>query len=84
MDRDYFKHVEEASSYALHIASRTIAIAASGMICVYVLLMTLSVISPVVVSDALSQMGEVNLKLDMNMMANGSHEHDLIDHNVEL
>jgi hypothetical protein len=48
MHREYFQHIEEVSSSALRVASRTIAITAYGMIGGYVLSMTLPLIpSPV-------------------------------------
>lgn len=78
MDRDYFQHVEEASSSALRTASRALAIAVYGMIGVYVLSIAAPAASPVVVSDVLPRM--INANTSVYVMANGPHEYEMMGH----
>jgi len=77
MDRDYFQYVEDASSSAMRIASRTIALAAYGMIGVYALSVTFQGIVPAVMSNVLPLVNDEDSSMDM--MANGSHQ--MIFHN---
>ncbi len=73
MDRDYFQHVEEAYKSTVRVASRTIALAAYGIVGVYVLSVAFPSVLPTVMSDVLSppMNGDDS---SMNMMANGSRE----------
>jgi hypothetical protein len=49
MDREYFQQIEESSSSALRITSRTITVTACGMISVYVLSIALPALLPGIV-----------------------------------
>ena len=80
MDRDYFQYVEESSSSALRIASRTIAMAAYGMIGVYMLSVAITGTLPTVVLDILPRLINEDSSMDIIMMANGSHEYEMIAH----
>ena len=78
MDREYFQHVEEASSSALRSVSRTVAIAAYSIMGVYMLSIAMPAILPVAVSDVLPRM--IDVQSNMGMLVNVSHEYDMIDH----
>ena len=73
MDRDYFQHVEEAYKSTVHVASRTIALAAYGIVGVYVLLVVFPSVLPTVMSDVLLPRMNDDYS-SMDMMANDSRE----------